>query len=907
MIRFLHILFAKCCLKSTGRPFVGTRQTLLVAAALWSLVFSSNSEGQLIETFDRPGEFFTLWQDDCKAVVRRPTPRTPGVETLDAHFGTGTHVHLIYPIKPCVVVDDLSASLQILCAHDGLRIAFRVVYPRSAHPATNNPLHSLVYGSPTTLSGRWSTSTVRQIVRELEGHQRTLRAQYGPNIDLSQPYVDAVVLDIYRFPGTTRVQIDDLRVEGILPYASEVAELELRGSPTILSVSDRLQMMQANVPRWIMYHGEGLDYLQALGFNGVVARRADDSLLREQAASTGLAVIAPPPGTVPTEEMAEQFSHVHAWMLGWELNESNLGNTRDQVAQLTRFPVSLGRPTIGEAMERYGSYSRLTDWVAVPTPHATRVRSLDETDQILRSESRSLAGRSVPLTSMVTQMSQEWMEQKAIAQNLVGGDSVGLPDYDYMQSRMAVYRAMMQGTRGWIFRSSGPLDRGDPTTMARARGYRAINNEIDLFTPWIQSNQYAWQSVTTNSSQHRAAVLTAPNSQLVILVSNGPMDQICAVAPETERIQLAIPTSGQVRHVFRITHGELVTLRSEQRSDALYVTVDNPGLIEQIVTVVDPKPMEYLRTQLARRAPALMDARIDCAQQVIQLAQMAFTSQRLPADHPHWQRISQAQTLFREALHARARSNTTVALQKSDEATLLAQRVLRSSWEDAVAQFTTFQSSPLVASPLALPMHWELLRLLRRDRVWQNLSIPGLPGPTWGALEQVGWRADRRLEDLIVTHVDVDPSAGTGDTSLILAAAPATNQPVPTGYAGAAMRIATPMIEAPIGSMVHIYGQVQIASPSDEPQSGLLISDSLGGDSLGQLISASDASSESWRQFGLFRFVNNRAGFQIYLETRGAMQAQIRGLRIEMIVPAPPPDIPVRRMEANEVPELPVE
>ena len=901
MIPFLHLLFELCCKKSTIRPSVpfGKKTTL----AWLGLLLLSNTmlHGQFVETFDRPGTYFQLWRHDCKAKVLRPERPEPGVETIEVYFSYGSYLHFIYPIEPSAAVDDLSASLRIRCGHDGLRIGFRIVFPRSAHPATNNPLDCVVFGTSAEGKGQWSISTVRKISNDLEAQRRVLRARYGSDVDLSASYVDAVVLDVYRIPGTTKLQVDDLLVEGMLPPNAEVSSTAST-SPSVetRSVEARLQEMQASVPRWIQFHGEGLAHLQSLGFNGVVAPRANDTLLAEQAASTGLAVVAPPPDGIPADSIANDYQHVHAWWLGWELNESQLSNTRQQVSKLARFPKSMAKPTLGEAMEMFGSYSRQTDLLAIPTPHSTRVRSFDESDTILMSDSRSLTGRSMPLTSMVTQMSSEWIEQKAMLQRILGGDPIGIPDYDLVQTRLSVYRAMMQGTRGWIFRSSGPLDRGDPTSMARGQGYAAINNEIDLFSPWIKSNQSSWKTIATDSQDHRAAILTTTNSQLVIMVSNGPMDQICAISPTTERVKIALPMIGQVRNVFRITYGQLERLVPDLRPDATYVTIERPSLIEQIVTVVDPKPIEYLREQFAQRAPIIMESRIDAAQQSLQLAQMATTAQRLSDRHEHWEWIRQSQSLYRDAMHQMSRSDVTRALISADRSLMLSQRVLRRSWEEAITQFSSFQSSPFVASPLALPLHWDLHHRLT-GRQWQRLTVPGTAVNNWGQMQEAGWFVDQRLQSLITTFVDVQSNGTNSDPVLVLASAPATQQPIPSGYAGAAMRVTSAPIIAPVGSLVHVKGEVNIESSPSETQSGLLISDSLGGEALGQLISSADPSKETWRPFGLSRVVTDPNGFQLFFETRGQMVARIREIQAETIIPASPPGLPVRQLEIGEV------
>ena len=99
------------------------------------------------------------------------------------------------------------------------------------------------------------------------------------------------------------------------------------------------------------------------------------------------------------------------------------------------------------------------------------------------------------------------------------------------------------------------------------------------------------------------------------------------------------------------------------------------------------------------------------------------------------------------------------------------------------------------------------------------------------------------------------------------------------------MRVSTGVINAPIGSLVHIQGRIRVDSPENETQSGVLVSDSLGGESLGQLISSVDAPQNSWQKFGLFRLVSNADGFQVHFETRGRVTASITDIKAEVIQP----------------------
>ncbi|MCU0721490.1 MAG: hypothetical protein MUC83_17400, partial [Pirellula sp.] len=558
--------------------------------------------------------------------------------------------------------------------------------------------------------------------------------------------------------------------------------------------------------------------------------------------------------------------------------------TRNRITKLANFPQSLLRPTIGEAMEMYGAYGRFTDWLAVPTPHPTRVRSSMEIKQIVQSDARSMIGRSSPLASLVTEMPPEWASQKAELQHSFGGGSPGLPDTDLLQMRLAVYRGMMQGTKGWIFRSTASLDSGDPTNMARADGYRAINEEIELLAPWIRANQSPWTVVETNSNMHHATVLTTPNSQLILVVAKGNMDQVCMVSPSISTIRLQIPTTGQTRRVFRITNGQLEPVRSERQGDRLVAQIDEPSLIEQLITVVDPKPIEYLQNALQRKQNVLMESRVDIAQQTLQIAQMTMGNQRLAAGHEHWDTLRRAEALYREALRGLQDAQVVATLKAADQSIVFAQRIIRSSWEEASQQFTALQSSPLLASSLSLPLHWELNRNIY-GRAWQSLVIPGGSFSNWETLRELGWTMDQRLQDRIATSAALAPGDATNGASMILTSRPATEQPIPSGYGGTAMRISTGRVSVPAGTLVHIMGKAKVRSSPSESQSGLLVSDTLGGEAMGQLISSYDSPNEEWQQFGLFRVATNEDGFRVHFETRGEVTASIRDLKAEFILP----------------------
>ena len=169
----------------------------------------------------------------------------------------------------------------------------------------------------------------------------------------------------------------------------------------------------------------------------------------------------------------------------------------------------------------------------------------------------------------------------------------------------------MQGSRGWIFRSPASLDSGDETASARGESYVGLNREIDLLMPWIQAGESTWKTIPVNSQEHTAAILETPASQLAIVIASGAWDQICSPAPSAERIAVTIPVVGQPRQVYRITRGSLERMPVQTIPGAMIVTIERPALVEQIVSMVDNGPLNYLRTSLARLGPGLIENRID--------------------------------------------------------------------------------------------------------------------------------------------------------------------------------------------------------------------------------------------------------------------------------------------------------
>src|SRR5439155_11729795 len=95
-----------------------------------------------------------------------------------------------------------------------VQLMARVVFPRSIDRGSGQPITSLLRGDPYSDVGQWQQLTIRDIGRLLEQETRSLRTQFGSQLDPREAYIDLIVLNAYSAPGNIDVWIDDLQIDG---------------------------------------------------------------------------------------------------------------------------------------------------------------------------------------------------------------------------------------------------------------------------------------------------------------------------------------------------------------------------------------------------------------------------------------------------------------------------------------------------------------------------------------------------------------------------------------------------------------------------------------------------------------------------------------------------------------------
>jgi hypothetical protein len=912
-------MFSLKCLQqsiqSSGLPRLSFFLTIATFCAIGNVAVVW---GQWRDDFEAGPPRWLLWRDDASARVLQSQRITllphSGLASELVEFRTGfqgTYVHLVYPLRErLAVIDELRCSLWLRAAASGMRVALRVVFPRTAHPATQSPLTTLLMGTASLGGGQWSMVEVRNPVALLEAQRRVLRAQYGPATDLREAYVDAIVLDVYNGPGDTKLQIDDLAIDGMIDVTLSVNEeaterqratsVERSEEEVALEIAERARDLRASVPRWLQYRGESLDWLATLGFNGIVVDDSPTRELLDEAQRLQLAVIAPPPSILPPMEDWESWQTVQGWSLGWALDHTHLVEARDTTIRLNRLPATLRRPTLAEAMESHGPFARLVDLLAIPLPLPTTIRNHDQAEQMLRSQISISQGRSLPLTSITIEQLEQWHRQREQLAREIGSNALILDGYDLGQARLQLLRGVGHGARGWYFRSLSPLDGTERVQLLRADSLKALNAELQLIAPWIQGGEPATRIAVDPTTGYLAYHIPMPRSQLILLMAHGEADAQVVPSTNLPLLPLNLPRSQQTTQAYRISRGTLESLPMQPSTEGWSLSIPNPSTVELVVVTEDPRAIAYLQTRLAELAPTVAESRLAIAEQSLQLAQMTMVAEQIPERDPVWEEVNLARSSLRGAQQFLGRGDLLRCLANADAATAAADRLTLLSWERARTQFPSINSSPWLASRLSLPLHWELDRLLR-ERTWEPLALPQGDLSDMQTMIAAGWTFDRRLEDRVESQAQLISRSGPeGSSALQLSATTKDRSLLPGGYAGASLRIGSPILPVPLGAMIHIQGLVRVLQDGQQPQSGLLVYDDFGGPALGQLIDASGGDPNTWQRIDLYRLATQADGDRLYLELRGQVQVMVAELTAEFLMPSPSSSYPTRSLSEFE-------
>ena len=671
----------------------------------------------------------------------------------------------------------------------------------------------------------------------------------------------------------------------IVPNPHQAPRVELKDSE--LYVNDHPILVRA-----IRYRGESLATLKQLGFNTIWLMEEASPQLLAEAQVNGMFVICPPPrfvrvnisptSTVPVPKIGPEYNQVLAWDLGHGLLEADIEPMRELANQIRAADQGQARPLICSPSTNLRAFSRYTDILLVGrSPLGTSLEFSDYGTWI--RERPRLARPGTPVWSTIqTEVSKELYDQWRLS-----GQGISPPPMvSAEQIRLTAYTAITAGSRGLLFESRERLDAKDAATLARVTSLAILNMELELIRPWVAAGTLI--DVVQGSQPNTAGAVFSYNnrSRLLVPIWVGPGAQFVPGQSAGNEISFTVPVP-ESNLVYEVTPGSLrPVLNHEQATGGEKVTLNEFSLSTLILFTEDPKTIASMRERVKTIGEPAARLYRQLAENKLQLV---LAVNKCMAKYPKntWNvgdYLIQARKQLQDC-------DGAIAVHEWDKACLAADRAMRPlrliermNWDRAVDPIYSPVASPATICFSTLPWHWSLVQ---QARSWQR-SGNQLLGGDFEQLEQVaraGWQNFKCPNSGVETRVDITSEAAHSGASgiRIRVAVPEGAESKPMLIETPPAWIQSPTIQVAAGSIVLIEGWVHIPKPITGSVDGLIVFDSMTGESLAERI----GETTDWQRFFLYRIATKTGPMTITMALAGMGEVWIDDVSIQTINPNP--------------------
>lgn len=756
---------------------------------------------------------------------------------------------------------------------------------------------TILRGPVYTTPGRWQTLSFADLKRDLtellQQEIWVLRTNHGEQVTAKDAYIDKVALNVYTTPGSTRIDLDDLKVEGqvaaqpfeeMIVEDSQVAQASAidqeTGKPKALVVRDGTILLAKGkpfFPRVIEHNGEKLEYLKALGFNVVQLRRTATYEQLKEAKRLNIWLICPPPSTIGLQPIPLMFDRVLAWQVGEGLKGRNVKLIERTVREIRESDARFGRLVIGHADAEWSQVARITDILGAGVePVGTSFLASQYSDWI--TARRQSIGNEKPVWADIQ------TELSAALQNQIRTLTTQPPPtpLEPQQVKFLVYEAITGGARGLYFRSRNRLDGVDPVTMLRTLTLRWVNAHLVQLEPWIVGG--ALMGKLPASPTYPNLEVTAINtnrSRLLLVQRPTHHEQFVSGDQPPKSIAFHDVDSPFTDNAYLMGQAGLVTLPNARTITGTEIKIDACPYVAAVVLTQDPIVVNRLTQGYdITNGESILTMHTQLTEQWIAIQQLidGQMGKMGRGNASASGALNEAVTAFRNARNMINQSNPSQAasfLQMADQRLALARRELVTV---PLGKFQSKTSAPLTVHCSLIPLHWELAGKLARGTWNPN----GLPAGDFEDLKQMvnaGW-VNRRLDNpAVTTRVELTPeSAKDGSTGMKLTVQPKGQ--------GSRRSIETPplIIESPpvtvrAGQLIRIHGWVKIPEVIVGSMDGLRITDSLSGPEMVERIPFT----QGWQEFTLYRSAGANGMATVKFELSGYGSASIDEVTIRAI------------------------
>ena len=871
-----------------------------------SWVLATPVNAQFHEDFEKLGSTWQQSETDCVIQKSKWSSKRVNEKSENNRFeqikfttGHGTHIFVAHDVTPALVISELKPSVRVRSESRGAKIYVRVVLPETPAPDGSGPMTTLVSGAAYKSNGKWQQLTFgdekdSDLAARLREKVWLLRREYGPHVSATGAYIDKVVLNLFSGAGETSIDIDDLRVEGVvaakpvLAKQAVVRDSQVRGAAAFepqddkkrsLVVRDGTVLLVKKQPFFasiIQHNGEPFDYLKALGFNVIELKRTATYEQLESASKLDLWLVCPPPSNVGLSKIPFHFDRVMAWKLGDNLTGREVPVLEQRIQEVRESDQRVGRPIIGHAASDWTAITNLTDiLVAGVQPLGTSSLASQYSDWIqVRSDK---TGNRRPIWADVqTELSPALLQQIKVLVPQTPPTPI-----EPQQIKFLAYEAITGGARGIRFTSSNRLDGVDPVTRLRALTLEWINAELAQLEPWIAGGAMMGKLSLPDSSDIEVTAINTSRSRLLLVQRPTHHEQYLAGDQPLTQIKFSDLDSAFSDKAYLIGQSGLESLVNVRGTNGTQLVIDNCPYAAAVVLTQDPLVVNFLTASYERVAQqSILKMQFELARQWLAIeqlvdAQMQNIGRQIPAATGELERGSVALANANQMLNQQNKVAAELFLNRANQHLAQARREVIN---EPLASFQSKSSAALTSHCSLIPLHWTLADSLASG----NWNPNGLAGGDFENLQHMlsnGWQNRRIDSDELATKVELsDTAAVDGKLGLKMSVASRSGRPVDL-VESPPLTIQTPSVKVKAGEFVRIHGWVNVPNAFVGSQDGLRITDTLGGPAMAERVPITNG----WQEFTLYRGVQKSGQLSVSFELTGIGVANIDEVTIRTI------------------------
>jgi hypothetical protein len=933
--------------RKRGRPLtLGLTMTLGTALLALALVAVRPATGQQMiqEGFEARDPIWVKGPSDSphKEAAHRLDP--------DAHSGQrseyfelqaepGSYIHYTYDIGRGPIGEDFNASIWVKGNRAGFQLLARVVFPRERDPRNpDQPLTAMLPGDKYQRVGRWEQLRINNPARLLREQQQLLRMNLQREVIVTDAYVDQLLLNLYAGPGETKLWADDMEVGPVIemrsPTTRGAGQTTARRRPSSILLSGRQLVVdgQRFFLLGIRHSGTPLRVLREAGFNAVWLDETTPSGLIEDAVRLGFLVVPtvhppglPGPSGGPVEGQLtsrEVFGRKVARFLDqqdilcWDLGGQLLAEQSTMVARTAQAfdAVDPHRPMAADVRDGFKSYTRTVDRLMVGVHRWPLMTTLSMTGyRDFLMQRRRLVAEAKPDTFCWTWIQThlpDWFTTVAydrptgIAQastnaagqgpGAAGGEPLG-PHPE--QIRLLAYTAVGCGYHGlgfWSDRALADSQNGRDRLLALA----VLNQEFQMLEPLlVAAKEPTW--IKTSHNYVMAAVMRTEKAVLALPVWVGPDSQFVPSQGAVAELDLTVPMVPANSQAWQVSPGLVRTYPCERVMGGVKVTLHDFDLTSAVVFTSDlGRDGLVVRFQEMQRAKRALASQWTCDQAEEELKkalQVNAELEKMGHAMPDGDKlVAKARDCLQKSARHRRDGEYTEACNDAQIAMRTVRVLMRGHWDEATRGLATPVASPYLVSYFTLPRHWQFVEEISRLRPSANVLPDGdFESPP----ERVppGWLVEEgtSLDDVEVKVRRVADSPLEGKQCVKLEVAPRSKLLPPSVLERTFLRLNSPAVHLPPGTLVRISVAVRVPDPIKGSPDGAMIFESTCGEPFAVRLPGGTPESVLWKRYTLFRRVPDSGTVNVTLGLSGMGSVFFDDVRIEPLVPggqtAPPP------------------